>query len=105
MQIINKNLYKEAINNFGTSAQVIIAMEECSELIKELSKTFRGETTVENISEEIADVQIMIEQLKIIFRCENLVNRWVMNKNYRIAELIEEQKRKFRDVKGVQIEL
>ena len=105
MQIIDKNLYKEAISRFGTSAQIMIAMEECSELIKELSKMFRGETNVENISEEIADVQIMIEQLKIIFRCENLVNRWVVNKNYRIAELIEKQKKKFRDLKGGQIEL
>lgn len=90
MQIIDKNLYKEAISKFGTSAQIIIAMEECSELIKELSKVLRGKCNVDNVSEEIADVQIMLEQLKIIFNCGSGVDMWILNKNCRIADLIKE---------------
>lgn len=102
MQILDKNLYNQAVNTFGTPAQIIIAMEECSELIKELSKTLRGKSNVDNISEEIADVQIMLEQLKIIFNNENPVNMWILNKNCRIAELIEEHKKHIRNVKGCQ---
>lgn len=94
MKILDKNLYNQAVNTFGTPAQIIIAMEECSELIKELSKTLRGKCNVDNISEEIADVQIMLEQLKIIFNNENPVNMWILNKNCRIAELIEEYAKK-----------
>lgn len=102
MQILDKNLYKQAVEAFGTPAQIIIAMEECSELIKELSKTLRGGCNVDNISEEIADVQIMIEQLKVIFKNEESVNMWIVNKNCRIAELIEEYKKHVRNIKGVQ---
>ena len=94
MKILDKNLYNQAVNTFGTPAQIIIAMEECSELIKELSKVLRGKCNVDNISEEIADVQIMIEQLKIIFNNENPVNMWILNKNCRIAELIKEYAKK-----------
>ena len=94
MQILDKNLYKQAVEAFGTPAQIIIAMEECSELIKELSKVLRGKCNVDNVSEEIADVQIMLEQLKIIFNNENPVNMWILNKNCRIAELIKEYAKK-----------
>lgn len=94
MQILDKNLYNQAVNTFGTPAQIIIAMEECSELIKELSKVLRGKCNVDNVSEEIADVQIMLEQLKIIFNNENPVNMWILNKNCRIADLIKEYAKK-----------
>ena len=102
MQTIDKNLYREAVETFGTPPQIIIAVEECSELIKELSKTLRGKNNVDSISEEIADVQIMLEQLKIIFGNEHSVNMWIMNKNCRIAELIEEKRKHIRNIKGCQ---
>lgn len=43
---------------------MIVAMEECSELIQAISKYLRGRET--NLEEEIADVEIMLEQLKIM---------------------------------------
>lgn len=48
------------------SFQFVIAMEEMSELIKELSKYLRGLNTSEelsNIAEECADVYIMLLQI------------------------------------------
>lgn len=102
MQTIDKNLYKQAVDAFGTPAQIIVAIEECSELIKELSKTLRQKCDIDNISEEMADVQIMLEQLKIIFNNEHSVNMWIMNKNCRIAELVEENKQYIRNMVGCQ---
>lgn len=104
MKILDKNLYKDAINTFGVVAQINVAMEECSELIKELSKVIRQKGNPVKISEEIADVQIMLEQLKIAFNNESAVDMWILNKNCRLADLIEKANKKDSDNKGVKIE-
>lgn len=59
-----EKLYKNAILNFGKTTQQIVAMEECGELIQAISKRLR--CVESNIEEEIADVEIMLEQLKLI---------------------------------------
>lgn len=57
-------LYKKVIQAYGKSAQMIVAMEECSELIQAISKKLRGRET--NVEEEIADVEIMLEQMRLM---------------------------------------
>ena len=66
----------KAIDKYGEEHQLIVAMEEMSELIKELSKNIRGEDNVDKIIEELADCEIMFEQIKIIFkiRKEEILN-------------------------------
>lgn len=61
-----KELYKKILNNYG-DAQIIVAIEELSELQKELCKSLRSNYNYGNIVEEIADVEIMLEQMKIYF--------------------------------------
>ena len=56
-----------AIKTFGEKAQEDVDIEECSELIQAISHKHRGRE--HNIAEEIADVEIMLEQLKIINNC------------------------------------
>lgn len=92
MKKVDKRLYKEAINTFGAPAQAVIAMEECSELIKEISKALRNKINRGNIAEEIADVEIMVEQLKLMFDVEEIVEQFIKIKNDRIAELIKKAK-------------
>lgn len=53
-------LYAQAWRKYGENKQVIVAMEECAELIKELSKHLRGKENLINISEEIADVDFKV---------------------------------------------
>lgn len=55
------------IDTFSEDAQKLMAIEEMSELIKEICKDFRGNTNKDAIKEEIADVLVMIEQLRIIY--------------------------------------
>ena len=47
--------------------QLNVAVEELSELIKEICKSKRGNDNRENIIEEMADCYIMLDQLTIIF--------------------------------------
>ena len=60
-----------AIRTFGEKAQEGVAIEECAELIQAISHKHRGRKN--NIAEEIADVEIMLEQLKIINDCHKEV--------------------------------
>ncbi len=60
-----------AIRTYGEEAQERLAIEECSELIQAICHKHRGREN--NIAEEIADVEIMLEQLKIINNCGDIV--------------------------------
>lgn len=58
-------------------AQKTVAIEELSELIKELTKDLRGQENKEHIFEEICDVILMIYQLLVIydFNDENIKDK------------------------------
>lgn len=60
-------ILEKAIETYGADLQKRVAIEEMSELIKEICKDFRGAGNKERIIGEIADVQIMLSQLMIIY--------------------------------------
>lgn len=86
--ILKKDIYSMAIEKYGKTSQCIIAMEEMSELIKELSKNYRGCDNITSVSEEMADVEIMFEQLKLIFNNRAEVDILKADKLYRLSERI-----------------
>lgn len=73
-----------AISVFGEHAQEEVAIEECSELIQAITHKHRGRE--HNIAEEIADVEIVLEQLKIINNCANKVKQIRQEKIDRLLE-------------------
>lgn len=80
-------IIKSAIDTFGEKHQKNIAQEELSELIQAISKDLRGKK--HNVEEEIADVEIMLEQLKRMYDKEK-VNKWKDYKLKRLSEMIKE---------------
>lgn len=56
----------KAIRTFGKESQCRMMIEEMSELTKALCKLPR-DGPVENVLEEMADVQIMLDQMKLLF--------------------------------------
>lgn len=60
-----------AIRVYGKRNQTIVAIEEMSELTKELVKQLRGNSNKASITEEIADVEIMLCQMKIIYQIKD----------------------------------
>lgn len=58
-----------AIRTYGYRAQLAMAIEEMSELTKAICKYWRHQNkeTCDQILEEMADVEIMLEQMKIMF--------------------------------------
>lgn len=67
---------KKAIDYYGIAMQLTVAIEEMAELQKELTKAIRSIPCTQNIAEEIADVEIMIAQLKLIFGLQFQVEEW-----------------------------
>jgi len=86
-----KELYHKAINKWGLQAQLIMLMEECAELIQATSKIIRHipktETDWNNFAEEIADVEIMIEQMKMNVNWQNLNERVETIKKEKLLKL------------------
>lgn len=68
-------ILEDAINTWGTKAQIVKAMEEMAELIQALSRRLLcmylnapgGNAALENVREEMADVSIVLNQLELIF--------------------------------------
>lgn len=69
------DLYAAAIETWGEDLQVQKAIEEANELGAELSRHQLGEPNKAAICEEIADVEIMLEQLRLVFGDEP-VDSW-----------------------------
>lgn len=84
-------VFRQALETYGPQAQTMMAMEEMAELAKELCKASRGLGNVEHIAEEIADVQIMLEQMIILHQCRGLVERIRAEKVKRLQERLEKR--------------
>ena len=82
-----KELALKAVNHFGVDHQREKAIEELSELVTELSREQDKRTSKEKVAEELADVIIMCEQLKIIYNTLR-VDRWIREKADRLEEMI-----------------
>lgn len=83
---------ERAIETYGKDMQLNVAIEEFSELIKEICKNKRGADNRDEIIEEMADCYIVMEQVMIIFgirRCE--IDNWENLKLERLKERLEER--------------
>lgn len=80
----DRKVFETALKTWGAHAQTIMVFEEMSELQKELCKNYRGKDNVEQIAEEIADVQIMLEQMIIIYNCDEDVKEYRRRKVERL---------------------
>jgi len=84
-------ILRQAIDAYGPTAQMTMMVEECSELIKALCKHQRdsGGTYADNVCEEIADVQIVLDQMKMIFSPYTIA-QFEEQKLKRLRERLEE---------------
>ena len=70
---MDRKILRKAIDTYGTEAQMMQCIEEMAELIQAINKYFRVSTqfkwaeAYDSVVEEIADVQIMREQMRIVF--------------------------------------
>ena len=83
------SIYQGAIAKWGEDAQMKMVLEEMSELQKEICKLWRGKDNRDAIAEEVADVEIMLDQLKLMLDIPHQVDRHRQNKLQRLQERLE----------------
>ena len=79
----------KAIRHYGSEKQIEMAIEEMAELIVAINHGRRGR--MQGIIEEIADVEIMLMQLKTIFSCWGQVDLIKDAKLERLSKRMEEE--------------
>lgn len=74
-----QEIEKAAIEVFGKESQKDIFIEESAELTKELLKERRGADNLTAILEEMADVEIALDQMKMIYgSCEKIKEKKIL---------------------------
>lgn len=99
---MNKESIQIISNHYGYDAQSRQLIEEMAELTQAINKAWRCKDNYEDwvekkrdIAEEIADVTIMLEQMKYLLRfSENYIEEIIEQKVYRQLKRIEENMRK-----------
>lgn len=91
---------RKAVETFGADLQQMVAIEEIGELLQAISKIARWECSqsedleilleyIDNLAEEIADVEIMLEQLKQCYGCHIQANDHKRRKLDKLKSMIE----------------
>lgn len=92
-----RQVMERAIETYGYGNQLVKAIEEMAELEKELCKVCLIDVTeiterhLDNIAQEIADTEIMLEQLKIIFDNQERVEEWKKLKLLRLEYRLKQK--------------
>lgn len=101
MEISDEKLYKKTVDMWGEQSQMMIALEELAELQQAISKWGRARSIEElepcrqNIIEEIADVEVMIEQISRMARINSSEVKDFKDKRLdRLRTLVKEEEEK-----------
>lgn len=85
-------VYTDALATFGVNLQLVVALEELSEVQKEICKALRGGANMFHLAEEVADATIMLEQVRQIFCINEEVCKAMDAKVLRLRQRIEDHK-------------
>lgn len=84
-------ILKRALDTWGEQAQMLMVVEEMSELTKEILKNInRKKDNIAQIIEETADVEIMLEQLKANYQIEEKVSAYKAEKIKQIEQRLSD---------------
>ncbi|MFA5049314.1 MAG: hypothetical protein WC516_09885 [Patescibacteria group bacterium] len=83
-------IYKDAIDKWGLQSQLNILAEECCELGQAALKQFRLQNGAghDKLAEELADVEIVSEQIIQYCNLRKQVDKWKHIKIERLRDLI-----------------
>ena len=81
---VNKEIVARSLETYGNGIQLVVCMEELSELTQAISKEIQGKDNRNNVIEEMADVLICLEILKQVFEItDEDIDSWIKYKQER----------------------
>ncbi|MBQ1611865.1 MAG: hypothetical protein II085_00140 [Alphaproteobacteria bacterium] len=89
------NTFERAVKVWGKEPQMLQVIEEMSELTKEILKNVnRKKDNINELIEETADVEIMLEQLKVCYGISEQVADYKVSKLKKIDQRLDEWEKK-----------
>lgn len=89
---LQKSVIENALEKWGSMSELVVTIEELSELQKEVTKQIRNEGKMENLVEEMADVYIVMEYLNMIFAItDDDINKEVEKKLNRLENRLNSE--------------
>ena len=85
----DKSFYERCRCYFGEYSEEVVAVEECTDLIKAITDNWRNRCCKEKMVDAISDVLNIVEQLVYNFDLEKDVEKVRQDKLKRIEEKIE----------------
>lgn len=82
-------IYGEALQKFGPEHQMNKFDEELGEFLAEWGRMRNGEGDIEKMAEELADLTVMLEQLRLIFNVNEKVCEYMDQKILRLQKRLE----------------
>ena len=93
-----RDIYREAIEKWGAQSQIDMAVEEMGELLQKLIHYKRCRCDEVEVSEEIADVMLMAEEMAYLFGRKHVIY-WLEIKKEIVTRRLEEEEEVFRPSK------
>ena len=91
MRKVSQDILDKAISKWGKHAQLLMVLEEMSELQKEILKNInRGKDNIDDIIDETADVEIMLDQMKYIYGIDEAVANRIPLKLEKVKARLED---------------
>lgn len=88
-----RSIMAKIISYYGHEPQKMMLLEEMAELQKEICKGMRYDPDLEAITEEVADVLIMLEQIQMMYHIsETKLHKITNEKLHRQLRRIEDEK-------------
>ena len=89
-----EEIIRQIVNHYPKEIIVIQAHEELGELIQAISKRYRTDnsSTAYDLCEEIADVEIMIAEIKLLYNVDaDMVSALKATKLWKMKNLMEDK--------------
>jgi len=85
-----ERVLRAALERWGIPSQIGMTIEECGELIVKLTKLDRKHngSTIEEVSEEMADVRVMLDQMEIAFDNWEIIARIYAEKITKLEKML-----------------
>lgn len=89
MNPVEMYIFEKALAQYGPEVQIKMLYEEMAELQLAVCKHGRGADNLDNIAEEIADVGIMLDQMRLLFNVGPMSEVKRSDKVARLAERMD----------------
>ena len=77
-----------ALDTWGSDAQILMFFEESAEATEAILHHKRGKTDVDHVIEELADLQIMLHQMRILYDHDSQFNTVYNQKLERLRDML-----------------